>query len=240
MAASLVQQLYSQNHWSGIDGVQTVWNFTFSGGYIFKSHVKAYYVNSAGNRVNVDVTEGMFTGEFQLSVTPAIPASASRFVIYRDTPKDLPLVDFADGAVQTEANLDRIARQAVFIAAEAIDAVTALGFTLDTTEFGYKAIKRNQYVGASAVDAADNGKSHYKTDGTAVTVPNTLPVEFLSTIVNFSATSMTVTFTGGSARQQGAADITAKTTWTLSPWNTLSIWKAADGAWLISGKATGP
>ena len=87
--ATLTEQLYSQNHWVGMDGVQTVWNFTFSGGYIFPSHVKAYYLDEAGARVDLTITEDMLTGEFQLTVAdPPVPASATRFVIYRNTPKD--------------------------------------------------------------------------------------------------------------------------------------------------------
>lgn len=247
MAATLVQQLYSQNHWAGIDGVQTIWNFTFAGGYIFKSHVKAYYLDAAGARVPVTVTEDMLIGPYQLQVIPAIPATATRFVIYRDTPKDLPLVDFVGGSVVSEANLDRAAEQSIFCVAELLDGVFAddvydlrsrlAALEAQSEDWGYKALKRNAYTGSSTVQAADNGKCHYKTDGTAVSVPNTLPLEFLCTIANYSSSSMTVSFSSGTARLQGAADSTDHATWTLSAWNTLNIWKAADGGWLISGKA---
>jgi hypothetical protein len=235
MAATLITQLYSQNHWADLDGVQTVWNFTFAGGYILPAHVKAYYLDANGDRVDITVTEEMLIGEFQLEVTPAVPASAILFVIYRDTPKDLPLVDFTQGARQTERNLDRLARQAIFVAAECIDATFYPGLALE--ELGFKDLKKVIYTGASTVQQTDRGRAHFKTDGSAVTVPNTLRNEFLCSIVNYSANEMTVTFTGGTARLQGATDSTANDQWTLAAWNTLHIWKAADGGWLISGKA---
>lgn len=236
--ATLDQQLYSQNHWIAIDGVQTIWNFTFAGGYIFPEHVKAYYVDENNARVAVDLE---LTGEFQATVDPPVPATASRFVIYRQTPKDVPLVDFNDGSNVTEPNLDRIARQAIFVAAEAADAViveveTALGSQLDLSPYGFRRLAKVAYTGASEVAEADNGKAHFKTDGTDVTVPSDLSDEHLCSIANYSATPMTVTFEG-TARLQGADDPSAHATWTLAPWNTLTIWKVAAGAWLVSGKA---
>jgi hypothetical protein len=67
----------------------------------------------------------MLIGPFQLQIAPALPQSAGVLVIYRDTPKDLPLVDFVEGPL-SEIALDTNAKQAVFIAAEAIDLVNAL------------------------------------------------------------------------------------------------------------------
>jgi hypothetical protein len=122
--ATLVQSLYSQNVWEGpFDGSQTVWNFTFAGGYINRSHVKAYYIDAAGVNVPVTVVDASFLTDYQLSITPPIPATAQRFVIYRSTPIDAPIVDFVDGGGVTESNLDVLARQAVFSAAETADHV---------------------------------------------------------------------------------------------------------------------
>lgn len=103
------------------DGVTTVWNFSFSGGYLLPAHVKAY-VEDAGTfvRTAITVTTGMLIGTFQLQITPALPVGG-KLVIYRDTPKELPLVDFSDGSGFTEVSLDTSAKQAVFIGAEAFD-----------------------------------------------------------------------------------------------------------------------
>lgn len=231
MASELILQLYSQNHWTA-DGAQTVWNFTFENGYLSQSYVKAYYVDLSDNRTDIVVTGGMFTGQYQLTVTPAVPAGY-RFVIYRDTPKDAPIVDFQDGARVSELNLDQVARQAVHIAAEVMDGA---GASLVTSEMGFKALKHVPYTGASTILAADNGKAHYKTDATAVTVPNTLPNEFLTTIINHNAANMNIAFTAAVAYVQGTV-LAPSASFTLAPYNTLTITKIASGVWYVSGKS---
>jgi tail fiber protein len=293
--ADPVQQLLSQSHWDTIDGVQTIWNFTFSGGYIYPEHVKAYYLDAAGERVNIAVTEDMLIGEFQLQIdTPPVPASATRFVIYRDTPKDLPLIDFEGGAIVSEANLDRSTKQAVFCAAEVLDGATVTGYGLDlllgadealqagldevqddvnnldsqvegvtadlaaltivvnghtvsiadlqdqidvlapdVSDFGYKALKRNAYTGASEVLAADEGKAHAKTDGTAVNVPTGLADEFLCTVINNSSSSMALTFEDTAYLQDGSGDAAAS--YNIMPRGTATLAKVSSTEWYVSG-----
>lgn len=223
-------QLYSQNHWLA-DGVQTVWNFTFADGYISEAYVKAYYLDGLDNKTEVF---GTLTGEFQLTVDPPVPADM-RFVILRDTPKDAPLVNFSDGARVSEVSLDTIARQATHIAAEVMD---GSGQTILLDEYGFKSMKRIVYTGASVVLVADNGRAHFKTDATGVTLPDTLPDDFLSTIVNYNAGTMNVLFTDAVAVLQGDADTAGKDTWVLDPNNSLTVYKAGTGMWFISGSAT--
>jgi hypothetical protein len=231
--STLLLQLYSQNHWLA-DGSQTIWNFTFADGYLSKSFVKAYQFDPVGNKTQISVDDSMFIGEFQLQVTPAIPAGYT-FVVLRDTPKDAPLVNFADGARVSEVSLDTVARQAVHIAAEVLD---GSGSTLLTDELGFKNMKQEVYTGSSVVVLADRGKAHYKSDGTGVTVPNTLATTFLSTIINDSDDPMNVTFDSAIAILQGSGDYVGKTSWVIAPRNTLSIMKVAGGRWYISGDAT--
>lgn len=102
------------------DGSTTVWNFAFSGGYLDKAHVKAFTETPSGARTELVITESMLIGEYQLEIVPAL-ASGSTLTIYRDTPKNLPLVNFADASNLSEIALDTNAKQAVFIAAEAED-----------------------------------------------------------------------------------------------------------------------
>lgn len=113
------EQLLSRISYAG-DGVTTVWDFAFASGYIDKAHVKAYTTDSENNRTDLTITESNFVGDYQLSITPPVAAS-DILTIYRDTPKDAPLVDFAEGSNLTEAALDTLARQAVFVAAEVND-----------------------------------------------------------------------------------------------------------------------
>lgn len=234
MSTTLLQ-LYSQNHFAA-DGEQTVWNFTFADGYIRTDFVKAYQRDLEGTRTELTILAEDFIGEFQISISPAVPEGYT-LVIYRDTPKDAPLVNFGDGARVSEVSLDTIARQAVHIAAEVLDGA-ALGLFVD--DLGFKDMKEVTYTGSSVVNIADRGKSHYKTDHTAVSVPNTLPRNFLSTIINDSTTAMNIAFDDAVAILQGSDDLVGKDAWVLSPRNTLSIMKVADGRWFISGFVTVP
>ena len=104
------------------DGVTTNWDFSFSGGYLDKSHVKAFTEATTGERTEIIVTEAMIVGPFQVRIAPALAAGLT-LTVYRDTPKDLPLVDFTDESGFSEIALDTNAKQAVFIAAETTDTV---------------------------------------------------------------------------------------------------------------------
>lgn len=118
-----LRQLLSQTSYDA-DGTTTVWNFSFSGGYLNKSHVKAEVRDTAtGNLDQIPVTLPMFLGDFQLNITPALPIG-SVLTIYRNSLEDgTPIVDFADTAALTETSLDVNAQQAIFCAAEATDRI---------------------------------------------------------------------------------------------------------------------
>lgn len=118
-----INQLLSRTLYA-TDGSTTEWDFSFSGGYISKSHVKALIEAPSGERTEIVVTEDMLTGPYTLRITPAL-ATGKVLTIYRDTPKDLPLVDFTDESGFSEVSLDTSAKQAVFIAAETVDTVNA-------------------------------------------------------------------------------------------------------------------
>lgn len=239
MAATPIRQLYSRQEWLS-DGTDSLWNFSFTGGYIDKTHVKAKMTSPDGlvtELVPINYSTD-FVGPYQLRVIPNVPAGY-QFTIYRDTPKDLPIVNFQDGGRISEVSLDTNANQAVFIASETIDSVLdeLYGTTLIDNEFGYKSMRHVPYTGASTVLLIDNGRAHYKTDGTAVSVPSTLKEEFLCSIINDNASNMTITFPGGGAILQGAADSSLYSTWTLAPYNLLNITHVTTGRWFISGKA---
>lgn len=121
---------FSLSRFAG-NGSTTIFNFSFSGGYIDKAHVKAYIENDTTKvRSTVIVTAAMFTGDYTLNLGVSAPVG-STMVIYRDTPKDVPLVDYVSGSRITEANLDKQAKQAVLGLGElydqsSIDAVTSV------------------------------------------------------------------------------------------------------------------
>lgn len=103
------------------DGVTTQYEFNFSGGYISRDHVRAYTTDALGVITEVVMDPGMFVNDNTLDLGVAAPVGGITR-IYRDTPRDAPLVNFQTGARITEANLDLLARQTVLGVAEAFDA----------------------------------------------------------------------------------------------------------------------
>lgn len=103
------------------DGVTTQHEFSFAGGYIDKAHVKASIYDAAGAQTPITITELMWVGPYILNLGVSAPVGGHTR-IYRDTPREEPLADFADRARLREANLDLLARQAIFVGAEAFDA----------------------------------------------------------------------------------------------------------------------
>lgn len=114
------------------DGSTTVWDFNFEGGYILQDHIKAYTETPIGLRTPIVVTPAMLIGPWQLQITPALTAG-NVLVIYRATPKDAPMVDFVDRGGVSEIALDTVARQAIFVAAEASDDVATSNIDVAVT-----------------------------------------------------------------------------------------------------------
>ena len=111
--------LYATNRFPG-DGTTTQYEFTFVGGYISTSHVKVYTEDADTLvRTPVTITGANFLNPTTLKSLPPTPVGKN-LVIHRVTPKP-PLVDFVNGSRITEANLDLVARQGLFVAMEAMD-----------------------------------------------------------------------------------------------------------------------
>lgn len=106
------------------DGIITSWDFNFAGGYISTADVKAYIYRTASGLTDA-IDPVVLTGPNTIQVIPAVPAG-DFLVVYRDTPKDMPLVDYTTGAVLDEANLDKSNKQAIFVAAEMSDRFDAI------------------------------------------------------------------------------------------------------------------
>ena len=117
--------LYATNRFPG-DGSTTSYEFNFVGKYIDRSHVKVYQEDNATKvRTHVSINDGNFLNDTTLRNLPVTPVG-STLVIYRATPKP-PLVDFVNGSLFTEYNMDLVARQGLFVAMEAIDAAQLAG-----------------------------------------------------------------------------------------------------------------
>lgn len=107
---------YATNNFTG-DGTTVNWNINFADGYIDTTNVKARYLDNTGSYVDIAISS--VAGNV-VTISPAV-ANGQEFQIYRDTEKRFPLVDFSDGAILNEANLDTLATQAVMVSAEAFD-----------------------------------------------------------------------------------------------------------------------
>lgn len=163
------------------DGVTTMYSINFAGGYIDKGNIKAYTFDPVtGNTTPVTITAGMWTGANQITLTS--PVAIGQFiVIYRDTPKGQPLVNFVNGAIMNEPNLDLMAEQSVFIAAEMADRFDLLndGSTLAIQNSAEALSTANTALAqsASAVDTAaatiSTANAAQTAAGQAVTTANT-------------------------------------------------------------------
>lgn len=73
--------------------------------------------------------------------------------------------------------------------------ITAAGVIQDAAglELGYRSLYPIAYgSGASTLNAADNGRAHYKQDASNITVPNNLPANAIITIYNASGSPRTI------------------------------------------------
>lgn len=121
----MAETLLATNRFPG-DGVTTQFLITFAGGFIERSHVRAFIEDNAtrARLSEITITPGMWIDDANIDLGVAA-AIGQNVLILRDTPKDGPLVDFTNRGRMTEANLDKIAKQAVFSAAESSDATSA-------------------------------------------------------------------------------------------------------------------
>lgn len=101
-------EVYSVNTFPG-NGVQTVFNLNMAGGFISRDHIKAYTTAADGT---ITVVTFEWTGANQIQLAAAVPLGTT-LTVYRDTPKGAPVVDFVNGSIINEENLDTLARQAV-------------------------------------------------------------------------------------------------------------------------------
>lgn len=96
-----------------------LWPFKFEDGYISKEYVKVRYKDYDGNwyHVPVDKRAG-FESDFELSIRPAIPPCLM-VEIYRDTPKDYPIVVYGNGGrILAAESRSAAIRQSLHVVAE--------------------------------------------------------------------------------------------------------------------------
>lgn len=133
---------YATQTWEA-DGVRTLYDIAFDGGYIRQSDVVAFSVlvdEATGLTTNrtihtltfLDESEDEVTGwkTAQVEITPAV-AAGRRVVIFRSTEKSAPLVRYTGGSILTEKNLDLANDQSVFGIAEIMDGLNAAAISIE-------------------------------------------------------------------------------------------------------------
>jgi hypothetical protein len=162
-----------------------------------------------------------------------VPEGA-RLVIYRDTPKNVRLVDFSNGARVDEVSLDLIGRQALHVCAEVLDGAR-VDFAGD--DVGFRSLRHNEYEGISNVQEDDNGKAHVKRDGTSVVIPDGFPATFIFTVINDSADEITVsTQSPETIYLQGSSS--SGDVLSMQPHQAVTFHKVNETDWYASGYAT--
>ena len=141
MALSYV--LYTAN------GSTTQFDLTFS--YIEQSHIKVYLNN-------VEDTSFTWVNSSRIQ-TSTTPANAVVVKIERNTPTASRLVDFADGSVLTESDLDKSANQNFFTVQENLDDISDC-LKLDNTDVFDATSKRIINV-ANPTSNQDAATKHY-------------------------------------------------------------------------------
>lgn len=107
-----------------LDGVKIDFEFNFEGGYISQDYVKAFYKDVDFSETQIDDSLITFIGPNQLRIPDAaLQPTTRKLVIRRMTPKNLPLVDFTDGSILNERNLDKNTKQSIHDVAELVDLI---------------------------------------------------------------------------------------------------------------------
>jgi len=145
------------------NGSTNQFDITFS--YIDRTHIKVFVDN-------VEDTSFTFINDTRIQ-TSSMPANAAVVKIDRDTPTSARLVDFQDGSVLTETDLDKSANQNFFISQETVDEVAdKLG--LDNSNLWDADNKRiiNLATPTSANDAATKDYIDTQTTSAATSATN--------------------------------------------------------------------
>jgi hypothetical protein len=136
------------------DGTAPVVNLTFD--YLSRDHVKA----------SVDGVEVAFTWTGLSQITfSAVVSALSTWKVYRQTPVD-PMVDFTNGSVLTEDELDIAARQPLYRQAEIEDVVEAASTAANNATAAAAAADTAAAAAQAAVDQINGaGGAHRLTYG---------------------------------------------------------------------------
>lgn len=191
-------------------------NYVFSFPYLESTHIKV--------RVNGSITSYTFLNSSTVTISPA-PTTGAIIDIRRETPKDNPPVDFTDGSVLLESDLDLLARFNLYTAQESSDGV-ADSITKDTLGVWDAQSRRIKSL-ADPVNANDAvNKTWAETGMTSQLSSATTQAANAATSASNAATSASTATTQASTATARASEAAASAT------------AAASSATAASGSAT--
>lgn len=172
---------YSYVRYTG-NGTTTDYTFPFS--YLSKDHVKV--------RVNDVLVPGYTFLNASTIKFDVAPASGAIIDIRRETPKDTPIVNFADGSVLLERDLDLLATFDLYLAQESSD-VAADSMTVDTTGRWDAQGKRigNLADPVNSDEAVTKGHLDYEYPAVAVVAANNASVNIVASDLGVPAGTIT-------------------------------------------------
>lgn len=145
----------TMHFWPG-DGSTVTFDINFDGGYIDRSHVRAF-VRDETTAATTAISLTFDTGSRVRIATP-VPVG-STICVYRDTPKNQPLALFTDGAILNASNLDRNSKQAIFAASELLDRFDASNAMAEEAILRASEAKTAAEGAAFAANSAENSAS---------------------------------------------------------------------------------
>lgn len=102
------------------DGVDQEWEVSFTGGYLSREHVSAYFYPTGLLTDPRQPVAFTWVTDSLIRITPALPAGG-KLLIQRVTPLDQSVVRFTDIAQLTKQDMQTAADQAVLAVAELVD-----------------------------------------------------------------------------------------------------------------------
>lgn len=161
---------YACNRFPG-DGVETDFEINFAGGYLRPEHVVGFLKdpdNNVEEPLSVSGRTLVIFGPNQVRVTPAVPDGIT-LVVRRDTPKEGPMLDYNDGAILNDVNLNTSNKQAIFAVAEMVDYFADFldifrGISqdvIDALDYAQQALLLAQQALALAQQALDRANAAY-------------------------------------------------------------------------------
>lgn len=234
------------------DGVTRQYEFNFAGGYISKSHIKIQFEDDASGAVTeIEAADIEWVNDNTVALGPAVTTIpvGNTVTVYRDTPKDEPLVNYTDGAIINERNLDTSFNQAIFASAEMVDRFLTVQDVSDTANTNAlaalaasaEAVATADQAAADAAQSVADSSAAVATAnqaaedaGTALSVANGIDAKATTALANSVEALDTANAIDGKA--QSALDASAAAVTTANAASTTAN-AAAATANAIDGKA---